>query len=256
MRIIDRADPLEDDDAQEENIEVHIAKSLEELVNLYNPEIYGSVYLGYDVARRRDASVVYAIGFKDGKKRSLAEIEMRNTTFEEQLNIIRAIMKNLPVVRCCMDMTGMGEPLHETLSKEFGDKVEGIPFTSENKEILAVAVKRGLENHEFLLPNIQSFHLQIHSIKREATLVGRFRYDAERTEKGHADSFWAWALANHAVSKQGAAVKGFYEQIREKKNAGLLKSQSVPAVAVNIPEPRQRGKTAAQVLRKMGLRGL
>jgi phage FluMu gp28-like protein len=147
----------------------------------------------------------------------------------------------------------MGEPLYEILYKEYGDKVEGINFTSENKEILAVAVKRGLENREFLLPNIQAFHLQIHSIKREATLVGRFRYDAERTEKGHADSFWAWALANHAVSKQGTAVKGFYEQYREKRNAGLLKTQGDTAGAgSNAPEqPRQRGKSAAAVLRKM-----
>jgi len=247
MRSTDRINPLEDDEAPEESIEIRIAKSPEELIGFYNLGIHGRVYLGYDVARRRDAAVVYAIGNINGKKRSLAEIVMRDTPFEEQLNIIRAIMNGLPVVRCCMDMTGMGEPLYEILSKEFGDKIEGIPFTSENKEILAVEIKRGLENRDFLLPNIQAFHLQIHSIKRVPTLVGRFRYDAERTEKGHADSFWAWALAGHAVTIDENHTPNFWEQLAMKKKGTISHSEQQETVQ-STPV---RGKSAYSVLRSM-----
>jgi phage FluMu gp28-like protein len=249
MRPGEREAALEDDEATEESIEIPIAYSLTELQNLYDPDIHGTLYLGYDVARRRDAAVIYAIGVKDGKKRSLAEIEMRDTPFEEQLNILRAIMIGLPVMRCCMDMTGMGEPLYERLSKEFGDKVEGIPFTSESKEILAVSVKRGLENREYLLPNSNAFHLQIHSIKQMTTLVGRFRYDAERTEKGHADSFWAWALASHAVSKTLEHTPNFYEQRARNKSKDEVESKKTSAnsAAPNLT-PAKRGKSLNFVL--------
>jgi hypothetical protein len=64
---------------------------------------------------------------------------------------------------------------------------------------------------------------------------------------GHADSFWAWALANYAIPKQ-RAVKGFYEQYREKR-VGAEKVQSeVPAA-----EPR-KGKSLGRVLREMGMK--
>jgi phage FluMu gp28-like protein len=246
MRSTDRVNPLDDDEAIEESIEIRIAKSPEELINLYNLEIHGTVYLGYDVARRRDASVIYAIGNINNKKKSLAEIVMRNTPFEEQLNIVRSIMNGLPVVRCCMDMTGMGEPLYEILSKEFGDKVEGIPFTAENKEILAVSAKRGLENHEYLLPNIQAFHIQIHSIKRSENLIGRFRYDAERTERGHADSFWAWALASYAITENDAHTPSFYDEWARNKNKGAASHSEQQGFAQSTPV---RGKSVYSVLR-------
>jgi phage FluMu gp28-like protein len=249
MRPGERETALEDDDETEESIEIQIAHNLEELQNLYDKDIHGTLYLGYDVARRRDAAVIYAIGAKDGKKRSLAEIEMRNTPFEEQLNVLRAIMYGLPVIRCCMDMTGMGEPLYERMAKEFGDKIEGISFTGEAKEVLAVSVKRGLENLEYLLPNSNAFHLQIHSIKQMTTAVGRFRYDAERTEKGHADSFWAWALASHAVSKTLEHTPNFYEErARNKKQMEIQSNQKPKNSAVPNLTPVKRGKSLNSVL--------
>jgi len=255
MREGEREAALEDDEVVEDTIEIKIARSLPELMLLYDPKLHGTLYLGYDVARRRDAAVIYAIGHKDGKKRSLAEIEMRNTPFKEQLNILRAIMKGLPVVRCCMDMTGMGESLYEDMRTEFGDTIEGIPFTNETKEVLAVAVKMGLENREYLLPNSQAFHLQIHSIKQTPTLVGRFRYDAERNEKGHADSFWAWALASHAISVVEKHKPNFYEEwARHKKQDEILSKADGSSSTGIYSRPmirRGRGQSIDSVLRSI-----
>jgi phage FluMu gp28-like protein len=249
MRQGEREKALEADDADEEDIEIHVAKTAPELMNLYNPEKHGTIYLGYDVARRRDAAVIYAIGLKGDKKISLAEIEMRDTPFREQENTLFAIIKGLSPVRCCIDQTGMGEPLCERFQREFGeDRVEGVPFTNETKEILASNVKRGLENLEFLLPNSQAFHLQIHSIKRTPTLVNRFRYDAERTDKGHADSFWAWALAYHAVTMTTEHTPNFYQQRTSNKNNSVLQSDKEPS---SSPAPNltpKCGKSLASVL--------
>jgi phage FluMu gp28-like protein len=249
MRQGEREKALGADDADEEDIEIHVAKTAPELMNLYDPEKHGTIYLGYDVARRRDAAVIYAIGLKGDKKISLAEIEMRDTPFEEQLNILRAIIHGLSPVRCCMDQTGMGEPLCERLQKEFGeDRIEGIAFNQESKEVLAVNAKRGLENLEFLLPNSQAFHLQMHSIKRSSTLVGRFRYDAERTEKGHADSFWAWALAYHAVTMTTEHAPNFYQQRAGNKNNSVLQSRKEPSSSPAPDLTPKRGKSLASVL--------
>jgi phage FluMu gp28-like protein len=247
MRCGEREAALADDGEAEADMEIHPAKTAPELLKHYDGEKHGTLYLGYDVARRRDAAVIYAIGHRpaDGKKISLGDIEMQDTPFEEQLNALRLILRRLPVVRLCVDQTGMGEPLLETLQKEFGGgKIEGIPFTSEAKEILANSVRRGLENREFLLPNSQMFHLQIHSIKQYPTATGRFRYDAERTDKGHADSFWAWALAYHAITRQGRP--GFYQQWKDRKKENEAAVSGGGAAA-----ERSAGKSRAELERLM-----
>ena len=82
---------------------------------------------------------------------------------------------------------------------------------------MAIDVKRGLEQKEFLLSNDKEFHRQIHSIKRTSNGGKYFRYDAERNEKGHADSFWAWALANSAVVITDNKSLNFYAQRKQKK---------------------------------------
>ena len=116
-----------------------------------------------------------------------------------------------------MDATGIGKPVFESLHSKLGDRLEGVVFTPEEKEIMAIDVKRGLEQREFLLSNDKEFHRQIHSIKRTSTGGKYFRYDAERNEKGHADSFWAWALANSAVTLTVKKSNNFYEQRRRKR---------------------------------------
>ena len=68
-----------------------------------------------------------------------------------------------------------------------------------------------------MLSNDKEFHRQIHSIKRTSNGGKYFRYDAERNEKGHADSFWAWALANSAVVITDNKSLNFYAQRKQKK---------------------------------------
>jgi phage FluMu gp28-like protein len=219
MREGDRAAPLEGEDMGEGgDIEVHTFKTADELLAGYRLELHGELFLGYDVARRRDAAVIFVIGvMPDGKKKSVADIEMVNQPFEYQRDQLRKIMKRLPVVRGCIDQTGQGEDTTETLQNEFTSSIlEGVLFNPKSKEELAIGIREGLERRDFLLQNDDRFRRQVHSIKRIPTSGGAFRYDSERDDLGHADSFWAWALANYAIPKQGAK-KGFYEQYREKR---------------------------------------
>ena len=241
---------------EEKDIEVEIFMDADSLILKYEPEKHGRLFMGYDVARYRDAAVIFVIGrLPDGRKISVAEIEMKGKEYEYQLDQFRKIMKNqLPVVRACIDRTGIGDPLCETLQKEFGTAmVEGVQFNAESKEEMAINVKTGLEKKQFLLQNDNKFHRQIHSIKRIAVSGGSFRYDSERDEDGHSDSFWAWALADRAVI-QGDETRGnFYTQYASKKQANVVQSEKdkeLSAAHSTVPTlTRGRGKSVHTILK-------
>jgi phage FluMu gp28-like protein len=260
MREKDRAAELAEGQGEpfdKGDIEVHVFKTADELLSAYSAlgieavEKYGQLYMGYDVARRRDAAVIFVIGYlPNGKKLSVAEIEMRDEKFEFQLDQFRKIMRNLPVVRACIDQTGQGEPLYERLREEFKSKVEGVIFNLESKGILALNVKTGLERQEFLLQNDGRFHRQIHSIKRIPVSGQNFKYESERDEDGHADSFWAWALANHAVIGAANTSPNFYKKWREKREQEE-KSEKDAAASMVVSAKPLRGKSRDRVLREM-----
>jgi len=255
MREGDRILALEEGEGEnpEDKLEVHAFKTADELLVGYNPAIHGDrLFLGYDVARRRDAAVIFVIGqMPNGKKKSVANIEMINKPFEFQRNQVRKIMRRLPVYRGCIDQKGIGEDTTETLQNEFTATVlEGCMFTPAEKEEMAMGVKQGLERQDFLLQNDNKFHRQIHSIKRLPSPGGNVRYDSERDDDGHADSFWAWALANRAMPRLGEK-DDFYKQHRKRREAAARGTYSEIVDDATVP-PIQKGKSASSVLRKMG----
>ena len=61
---------------------------------------------------------------------------------------------------------------------------------------VAVDFKILLQRREVALPKNRKLVSQIHSIKRHVLPSGKVSFDAERsTKNGHADKFWAVALA-------------------------------------------------------------
>ncbi|MDR1074524.1 MAG: hypothetical protein LBL45_12795, partial [Treponema sp.] len=55
---------------EEKNVEVHVFRDADSLRAAYNPKEHGRLFIGYDVARRRDAAVIFVIGeMPDGKKK-------------------------------------------------------------------------------------------------------------------------------------------------------------------------------------------
>lgn len=231
-------------------------KDLDTAILNYKPEYHGeTLYLGFDVGRHHDLSVLFLIGkTKDGKKRDFARIELKNCTYDNQKSVILKAYKELPVFRGKIDRTGIGDNIFEDVHAKLGDRIEGVQFTQESKEIMAIDVKRGLEQREFLLANDKDFHNQIHSIKRTSKGGGQhFSYDADRNESGHADSFWAWALANSAVGTESSL--NFYDQLRQKKME-LMKTKTETTSEQNETkksEPEiviKKGKSLAAVTKQ------
>jgi phage FluMu gp28-like protein len=244
----------EDYFAAKRDVEIHCFKDADELILNYSPEKYGSpLFMGLDIGRTSDATVFYIIGVINGKKRSVLRHEMRNADFDAQTAVLNKLMENLPIYRCCIDDGGIGRNLAENAHKRYGERAELYHFGLQSKEILAMGVRTGLERREYELDNDRNFHAQIHSIKRTPSSGGSFRYDAERNEKGHADSFWAWALASYATD--GKKIEpNFYAEYARKKNDSVVTLNNGNIEPSNIPQTsltRTRGKSLSSVLRSV-----
>ena len=140
---------------------------------------------------------------------------LANVPFAEQLDFARELLLHadvgairespLLIRRACIDATGIGAPLAEALVREFGPRVEPVVFTAAVKEDLAYRTKRRLENRLSLLPDTREIRRAFSVVKKIVTLSGNLRFDAARTEAGHADEFWAKALADLAADSQPTA---------------------------------------------------
>ena len=235
------------------DVEIHCFRNADDLILNYSPEKYGSpLFMGLDIGRTSDATVFYIIGVINGKKRSVLRHEMRNADFDAQTDVLNRLMENLPIYRCCIDDGGIGRNLAENAHKRYGERAELYHFDLHSKEVLAMGVRTGLERREYELDNDRDFHAQIHSIKRTPSSGGSFRYDAERNEKGHADSFWAWALASYATD--GKKIEpNFYAEYARKKNETVVTLDNNGKTLSNNPQSltRTRGKSLSSVLRSV-----
>jgi len=167
-----------------------------------DPTLYGGgpVYVGVDIARRRDLFVIWALE-KVGDVRWAREVViLRGATFAAQDAELDRVMRAYNVRRVCMDQTGMGEkPVEDAKIRHGAYKVEGVLMTSVVKQDLAFGLKRSIEDRLLRIPKDAAIRDDFHAVRKVTTVAGNIRFDAERTEEGHADRFWAAALAEHAA---------------------------------------------------------
>ena len=168
-----------------------------------------NIYLGFDVARKRDLSVIWVDELKDGVAWTRAVIEMLKQPFFVQKRILFQLLGHPNMKRACIDQTGMGMQIAEEAMEKFGEwKVEGIDFTVANKEALATGLKKDFEDLQSRIPIANAIRNSLHSVKKYETSTGHFRFDADRTEEtGHADHFWAKALAKQASSRPEGKIE-------------------------------------------------
>lgn len=184
-----------------------VAKARSPLANLeWDPdrEYHGPLYYGADLARRRDLFVVYVFEQIADLHICRGLIVRRAPTYEEMENIICAVAEHPQVVRGSIDATGMGDPVLERCRNRVGGKVEGVYFNLQTKEAMARLMKEGFEKVTIRIPeNAPALEKSIQAVKRITSTAGNLRFDAARTEAGHADEFWAMALAENAASTTG-----------------------------------------------------
>jgi phage FluMu gp28-like protein len=172
---------------------------------------------GFDVARKRDLSVI-VIGEPAA---DLAVVKgviwMERMKFSEQKKIAREVAAAVEVSggKFAVDATGIGAQIAEELSEEFpcvepvqfaarvdtGQKTEDDkPLTVPVKERMATLLKRRFEDHLLRLPESPRLRRACQAVKRYVGPTGAIRFDAARTDAGHADEFWALALMVSAMT--------------------------------------------------------
>jgi len=178
-------------------------------------------FLGIDIGRHRDRTVFWVdevaptppgeLGMEKAEGRiSLARLvrAMEHTPFAEQLEYARAWLRledgsGRPLIRrAAIDATGLGAHMAESLAHEFGPRVEPVVFTAAVKEDLAFRTRRRMEARLTLLPDTREIRRAFSAVKKFVTPAGNLRFDAARTEAGHADEFWAKALADLAADPE------------------------------------------------------
>lgn len=157
------------------------------------------LFMGIDIARKRHLTVIWTLE-KVGDVHWTQEItSLHDTPFSEQREeMVRQIFQKKPQ-RVCIDGSGLGMQLAEELRANFGSIVEVVTFTLQAKEHMAVYAKRIFEDRRLRIPVDRRIRDDIHSLKRYITAAGNARFDAPKSDEGHADYFWALALALHAA---------------------------------------------------------
>jgi len=163
------------------------------------------LYGGYDVGRTTDASELVLVE-SDEKVTLRVRKTFQRMPFAAQKREIEQHLRAYRVKTLHIDATGMGANLAEDCQRSFPGVVRPVWFTQALKEELAVNLKKLFEERRLVIPNDPGLIAQIHGIKRIAKAQG-FSYDSGRNKEiGHADAFWALALACRELGFGGRRI--------------------------------------------------
>lgn len=156
--------------------------------------------VGVDVGRTENLTVIWVLEHCGDVRWTRQVTRIRNKELPEQQEILFGILKDIKWRRCCIDKTGLGLGLFEYSKKALGDsRIEGVHFSNPMKETLAVGMKQAFESREVrICENDASVRDGLHKVRKIVTASNNLRFDAANTEAGHADEFWALALALYA----------------------------------------------------------
>lgn len=168
----------------------------------------GDAYLGVDIGRKHDLTVFWLLEKTGGVYWTRGIQALRGVKFAKQREFLYGLLEMLPSLRrCCIDATGIGAQLAEEARDAFGSRVEEVHFTTAVKEDLAVTALRAFQDRSVKIPVDPDIRRSLNSIKKTTTSSGNVRFDAERNQHGHADHFWALALALHGASQPSEPVR-------------------------------------------------
>lgn len=170
-------------------------KDLDYLQDAKNP-----LYIGFDVARKGDLSVIDIEEKVGDVLWERHRIEMRGVTYAEQRTRLYALLRLPQVRRCCIDATGLGDQLAEEAKQLFGWKVEPIKFTQQSKSDMAYPLRAMFEENKMRFRRDEKLRADLRGIKKTVTVGGNERFEGDAGDS-HCDRFWAKALAKCAATE-------------------------------------------------------
>lgn len=165
------------------------------------PELYsgGLLYVGRDVARRRDLPVVHGYELVGDVLWMRDRWLERGATFRAQDDAVADIFQSRRVAAYWIDQTGMGEKVVEDEQRRYGaTRVNGVLLTGPNRLDLAISLKERVERGLIRIPPDPALRADLRAIKRQGGAAGAVRI-VNADDEVHADEFWAAALASRAA---------------------------------------------------------
>lgn len=168
-------------------------------------ECKGRLYAGLDIGRKKDLTVLWVLEELGDVLYTRAVVTLKNMKKPDQEKVLWPWFPE--IFRTCFDYTGLGIGWGDDAQAKFGEhKIELVTFTPKVKEALAYPVRGRMEDRKLRIPYDPHIRADLRAVTKETTAAGNIRFTAERSEDGHADRFWALALAIHAAQSNVAAV--------------------------------------------------
>jgi phage FluMu gp28-like protein len=201
-------------------------------------EAKGSLYVGFDVGRKVDLSVITVMEDLNGLKVVRGILRIQNMRLPDQQLRLGEICRLPRFRRAAIDMTGLGLGLFEYAQKDFGSsRIFGVNFGTTVPATRAVALegrKREMvrvteamamellqvyEDRRIQHPADARLRDDLRKPEKITTPGGRVSIAATRDEAGHADHFWSFALA---VEAAGSAGGEFYYRAVPRVQRGVV----------------------------------
>lgn len=181
----------------------------------------GELYVGVDVGRQRDLTVITVLEKVEGVLRLRAQLALEGMKLPEQQRLLESALRMPKFRRCCIDMTGLGLGLFEYTELKWGSRVRGINFgtsvpatqrlqaegrkaaTVRVTEAMATELLGAFHDRRIEIPVDAELREDLRKPERIVTPGGRVSIAATRDEAGHADRFWSVALAVEASASGG-----------------------------------------------------
>lgn len=173
------------------------------------------LFAGLDIGRKKDLTVLWILELLGDTLYTRKIITLKNMKKPDQEKVL---FPWYPLIeRTCFDYTGLGIGWGDDAQAKFGEhKIELVTFTPKVKEALAYPVRGKMEDKKLRIPYDPHVRADLRAVTKETTVAGNIRFTAERSEEGHADRFWALALAIHAASSPSGSIN--YETIRSRES--------------------------------------
>lgn len=164
------------------------------------------LYCGVDIGRKKDLTVLWVVE-RLGDVLYTRHVEpLEKMRKADQEKVLYPWFQRCR--RVCIDATGLGIGWVDDAQDKFGEhRVEGVTFTAAVKEALAYPVRGKMEDRTLRIPFDKHIRADLRSVTKQVSSAGNIRFTAERTPDGHADRFWALALAVHAASNPAAPIE-------------------------------------------------
>ena len=161
------------------------------------------LYIGMDVGRSKDLSVIVT-AVKLGDVLSVIDVtELRNSPFNDQLDVLLGKARDKRVQRVCIDSTGIGAMLAEEAARKGGGKFEGVVFNVATKGEMYGLMRRKFEERSIRIPVSRDLREDLHAVQRVVSTGGNVTYSAPHNADGHSDRAAALALCIRAANTTG-----------------------------------------------------